>query len=146
RHSTVWNHELIAEYLASESRGYSYGYGLDRYGSIKEEDDSKEEDDTDMEAAQSVQIKMVPDDEDKGQDMDTHGDIDSSLSLPLDTYTPLSPLSPLHTQPSLDGTQDIVLELWGGFRATSEIDEDHDVMESPQTPIISFSPSPLILS
>ncbi|KAG5652242.1 hypothetical protein H0H81_005700 [Sphagnurus paluster] len=126
RHSTVWNHQPIAEYLASESGGYGYGYGLDGYGSIEEEDDSEEEDDTDTEGARSVQIETVPDDEDEGQDTDTHGDVDSSLSLPLDTYTPLSPLSPLHTQPSLDGTQDVVLELRGGFRATSEFDEDHD--------------------
>ncbi|KAG5633690.1 hypothetical protein H0H81_006004, partial [Sphagnurus paluster] len=109
------------------------------YGSIEEENNSEEEDNTDTESAQSVQIKMVPDDEDEGQDMDTHGNVDSSLLLPLDTYTPLSPFSPLHIQLSLDSTQNVVLELRGGFQATSEFDEDHDVMELPQTPIISFS-------
>ncbi|KAG5650071.1 hypothetical protein H0H81_000883 [Sphagnurus paluster] len=126
RHSTVWNHQPIAEYLASESGGCGYGYGLDGYGSIEEKDDSKEEDNTDTEGTWSVQIKTVPDNEDEGQDTDTYSDIDSSLSLPLDTYTPLSPLSPLHTQPSLDGTQDVMLELQGRFRATSKFNEDHD--------------------
>lgn len=94
RHSTVWNHQPIADYLHVSATGSALS------------DLDIDERDSDTEGGRSVEIETVIDDDE--EDQDTRLGATSPSSIPLKSYTP----SPLQTQPSLDDslTRDLELE------------------------------------